>query len=173
MYIAPAITGPSGYAANIFQSLRQRALLSALWAKLTRGEKRLISFFDVEAAPETLMKTYAGLRDVPVRQIVGTLDRAADFDGCFRPLGKHLRDRWVYAFTSLQTDAWAPIVVHKIEDRYYVEDGHHRVSVANYVGMAFIQAEVWEHTPAPFAVSFPQPALQMQTAECDATMCAE
>jgi hypothetical protein len=35
--------------------------------------------------------------------------------------------------------------VHKVGDHYYVEDGHHRVSVARALGIAFIQAKVWEY----------------------------
>jgi hypothetical protein len=30
-----------------------------------------------------------------------------------------------------------------------VEDGNHRVSVANYLGRSFIDAEVWEHPVIP------------------------
>jgi len=38
------------------------------------------------------------------------------------------------------------IVVHKIGEQYYVEDGHHRVSVARSVGMVFIEAKIWEYS---------------------------
>ena len=34
-----------------------------------------------------------------------------------------------------------PISVFRVGGRYYVDDGHHRVSVANALGMAAIDAE--------------------------------
>ena len=37
-----------------------------------------------------------------------------------------------------------PISVYRLGDRHYVDDGHHRVSVARALGMAAIDAEVTE-----------------------------
>ena len=36
--------------------------------------------------------------------------------------------------------------VLSVTEKYYVEDGHHRVSVAQSIGMLFIQAKVWEYS---------------------------
>ena len=42
-----------------------------------------------------------------------------------------------------------PVSLYKIGDRYFVEDGNHRVSVARYQGAEMIDAEVTELlTPA-------------------------
>ncbi len=38
----------------------------------------------------------------------------------------------------------APVRVYKIGDSYFVEDGNHRVSVARYHGVEWIDAEVTE-----------------------------
>lgn len=102
------------------------------------------------------------MQDVRGDQIVGTLNRDSDFDDQFRPLGKHLLERWVKAFISLQRNEWAPIVVHKLGEQYFVEEGHHRVSVARSVGMVFITANVWEYQSQP-----------AQAESCEMARCTE
>lgn len=85
------------------------------------------------------------MKDIPVEQIIGSFNRESDFDVQFRPLSKHLCNRWINTYITLERDGWSPILVHKIGEHYYVEDGHHRVSVARSIGMAFIEAKVWEY----------------------------
>ncbi len=40
--------------------------------------------------------------------------------------------------------ALPPISLYRLGERHYVDDGHHRVSVAHALGMAAIDAEVTE-----------------------------
>jgi hypothetical protein len=42
------------------------------------------------------------------------------------------------------TNQVPPIQVFKVGDDYYVEDGHHRVSVAHVIGQLTMRAKVWE-----------------------------
>lgn len=93
-------------------------------------------------------KRNLGIQNIPTDSIIGTLGRNTDFDSNFRPLRVHLLDRWVNTYLRLDSDGWGPIVAHKVGNEYYVEDGHHRVSVAKFVGMMFIEAEVWDHSTA-------------------------
>jgi hypothetical protein len=86
-----------------------------------------------------------GTVDIPVERIIGTVDRGADFDGSFRPLAAHLRDRWVDVYLLARRANWPPIRAFKVGENYYVEDGHNRVSVARALGMLSIRAEVWEY----------------------------
>ena len=62
------------------------------------------------------------LIDTPVLlAATGGSDRhALIIDHQFRPLGKHLLERWVKTSISLQRDEWAPIVVHKLGEHYFV-----------------------------------------------------
>jgi hypothetical protein len=136
------------YVINEFNTLQRKAVRNFLITKILRKVNSPRNFED-DRALRLQTKRYAGIQNVRVDQIVGTLGRRADFDGNFRPLKKHLRDRWVNAFLQLNTADWLPIVVHKLDESYYVEDGHHRVSVAQFVGMQFIEAEVWDHTFCP------------------------
>jgi hypothetical protein len=88
---------------------------------------------------------YRGTVEIPVERIVGSVDRGADFDGSFRPLASHLRDRWISVYLLAGEAGWPPIRVLQAGERFYVEDGHNRVSVARRLGMQTIQAEVWEY----------------------------
>ena len=44
-----------------------------------------------------------------------------------------------------------PVRLYKLGGSYYVEDGNHRVSVARYQGVKWIEAEVTEFYPRLFA----------------------
>jgi hypothetical protein len=44
--------------------------------------------------------------------------------------------------------ALPPISVYRLGERHFVRDGHHRVSVAHSLGMAAIDAEVTDLSPA-------------------------
>jgi hypothetical protein len=98
--------------------------------------------------------------DIPVKEIIGTLYRHSDFDRQFRPLKKNLRDRWINIYLLQQNEGWPPILVHKVGSHYYVEDGHHRVSVARSLGILFIQARVWEYPVQA------KPATNCENVEC-------
>ena len=94
-------------------------------------------------------RRYRGNQEIPVEQIIGSVDRGADFDRDFRPLEGHLRERWINVYLLGTDVGWPPIRVLKVGDRYFVEDGHHRVSVARFLGMRTIHAEVWEYSFKP------------------------
>jgi hypothetical protein len=144
MFPVMTFTCQRSAAINDFQRFRQRGMLAALWAKLT-GNSPYLEEFDCHAVRLQQTRKYLGLQTIPVQAITGSLGRSRDFDRRFRPLKKHLRDRWAGVFLSSATDSWPPITVNKLGETYFVEDGHHRVSVANFLGMGYIQAEVWEY----------------------------
>jgi hypothetical protein len=97
------------------------------------------------------------VQDIHVSQITGSVERVNDFDRNFRPLRDHLVHRWVSLYLNSQTGAWEPIRVFKVGNTYFVQDGHHRVSVARYVGMVYITAEVWE-----FAANNARPSVSVK-----------
>ena len=161
MNIQPSLTNERSFAAYQFSILRIRALQDSFWAKLTRRNSRLAAFPE-HARRDHPNRKLIGVKDIHLDQIIGTLNRGSDFDNKFRPLEKHLLNRWVNIFVELDPDGWEPILVHKIGERYYVEDGHHRVSVARSLGMLFIQAKVWEY-----------PAKQQRTVTCEQARCPQ
>ena len=147
MNMSPPITNTRSFMADKFSTLRMHALRDSLWAKLM-GKNTKLAIFPEQAPSKSPNRKLIGMEVIPVEQIVGTLGRSKDFDHKFRPLKSYLRDRWVNAYLTLEKEEWPPIVVHKVGDQYYVEDGHHRVSVARLLGMMFMEAKVWDY-PAP------------------------
>jgi hypothetical protein len=88
----------------------------------------------------------AGLRAVPLDSIVGTTEpaKARRFDAAFRPPPSSRR-RWEGLWLAARRGCnLPPISVYRLGDCHYVDDGHHRVSVARSLGMAAIDAEVTE-----------------------------
>ena len=161
MFTLIPLTRDRNTAINAFDTLRFRALRDLVWAKFSRGQTRLASFS--EAQRSSVNRKFVGVQEIPVGKIIGTFGRENDFDNKFRPLGNHLRDRWVDTFLSLITEVWPPILAHKIGEQYYVENGHHRTSVARAVGMAYIQAEVWEYPIRPVKAAHCQPVSSYST----------
>jgi hypothetical protein len=143
--------------AEIFESLRSRAVLANLFAKIL-GKSTKLKGFAEQAFRLTSMRihlgeppfritetrVYRGEQDIPVDRINGSVDRENDFDNSFRPLKKHLRDRWINVYGLFEADQVPPIQLFKIGNDYYVEDGHHRVSVARTLGRLSLRAQVWE-----------------------------
>jgi hypothetical protein len=86
---------------------------------------------------------YSGIRVVPVRAVIGSEGRTADFDLAFHPLGEAARERWVnMAIVYLSRIPLPPIQLIRVNEAYFVRDGHHRISVARTFGQAAMDAEV-------------------------------
>ena len=86
---------------------------------------------------------YAGLQSVAIDQIKGTENRAGDFDDAFYPLHDRLRSRWLgVAAARLSGRELPPVELIQVGGIFYVQDGHHRISVARALGEKFVDAEV-------------------------------
>src|SRR5688500_6523184 len=144
MNISPSFTNLRGHLSYQFSALRMQALRAMFWAKLI-GKNSKLAFFPVEAPEKSPNRKFLGVQEIPVEEITGTINRQSYFDHKFHPIKSYLRDRWVNNFLNFENGGWSPILVHKVGDQYYVEDGHHRVSVARTLGMVFIEAKVWEY----------------------------
>lgn len=162
----PQLTNARSSLVDKFYALQTPAWRESIWARLT-GQRATLAIFPEQAAEKSPNRKFIGVKDIQVEQIVGTLNRPQDFDHKFRPLKSYLRDRWVNAYLALEKGGWAPIVVHKIGDQYYVEDGHHRVSIARSLGMGFIEANIWEYPVQT------KPARKRQQVHCPERSCAE
>jgi hypothetical protein len=137
-----------------FDSARFKAFRRAVQATLTRRSRRLLSLDRVLAAAGMEGKSFGGVKEIPLDKVVGSAAadaKAADFDPGFLPVSRRLRDRWTRIYTAMvEGDELPPIDVYKLDDNYYVIDGHHRVSVARSLGRDVINARVVEvKTRAP------------------------
>ena len=87
---------------------------------------------------------YVGLREIPIDQIVGSVDRSVDFDRLFRTRRKDLRRRMDALKAAFGDRPLPPITVYEAGGLYFVVDGHHRVALSRKEGAKFIDAEVTE-----------------------------
>ena len=86
-----------------------------------------------------------GLQEIPLDQIVVSVDKVRDFDRRFRPTSDRNRQRWeALAEKSRLGEYLPPIDVYKLGNLYFVRDGHHRVSVARAQGAPGMEAYVTE-----------------------------
>ena len=88
---------------------------------------------------------YAGLCQVPLSQIKGTASeaRSHDFDVDFRLTNSHSRGRLEGVRRARrQLASLPPISLVAVGDAYYVQDGHHRVSVFRDCEQTSIAAHV-------------------------------
>ena len=86
-----------------------------------------------------------GLQTIRLDAVVGTVDSRRDFDRHFRPTSSRVRARWEkLALAQRRGEAIPPIDVYRIGDRHFVQDGHHRVSIALATGQKVIDAYVTE-----------------------------
>ena len=130
-------------AIETFKHVLRKARIDALLSKVRRRTSSLKLLDDVKSGNQQ-GKRYLGVVQIPVEKITGTVGRNRDFDGSMRPLKMHLRDRWVDVAIGLEGSGGSSIEVIKVDDDYYVLNGHHRASVARSTGRAFVDAEVWE-----------------------------
>jgi hypothetical protein len=131
-----------------FSRARRRRALSRLSDRL-RGEPSdvnlILPFEEVVAALGRRGERYVGLESIPLDTIVGTVDRGREFDRSFRPTSSHVRGRWErIAAAQRRGQAMPPIKVYRLGESHFVEDGHHRVSVARALGLESIDAYVTE-----------------------------
>ena len=107
----------------------------------------MLPFEEVVEALGVVGREDLGLRIVALDAIVGTVDRAADYDRGFRPTSPRLRSRWErIAAAQRRGESLPPISLYQVGDLFFVRDGHHRVSVAKSLGRQDIDAYVVEIT---------------------------
>jgi hypothetical protein len=107
-----------------------------------------------------------GRQIVPIAAILGSESRVTDFDRGFRPCAKHLAERWCRVAEGWENGAsLPPVELICVGDRYFVRDGHHRISVAATFGALEIEAlvTVWEvDGPLPSAHRTAVPMIQYE-----------
>jgi hypothetical protein len=140
---------PQQDAQHDFALARRRRALSKIVSRL-RFEPDDVSvmlpFEEVVAALGRRSEHDVGLETIALDSIVGTVTRRrGEFDRNFRPASKGVRGRWESIATARRRGgAMPPIDVYRVGDMHFVEDGHHRVSVARALGDTHIEARVKE-----------------------------
>jgi hypothetical protein len=145
----PADTGfPAADVESDFQRARRRQVLARLAQRLRREPddvNLILPFDEVVAALGRRGERRLGLQTIALDTIVGTVDSSRDFDRRFRPTSGRVRERWErLALAQRRGEPIPPIDVYRIGDMHFVEDGHHRVSIAMATGATTIDAYVTE-----------------------------
>lgn len=145
----PRSTGMAGFdAQNDFLRARRRAAAARLAARL-RGEpddvRMVLAYDEVLEALGFVSERRIGLLVVALDAIVGSVDRAREFDRRFRPTSGRVRSRWEHIAAAMRRgETLPPVDLMRMGEIYFVRDGHHRVSVARALGHADIDAYVTE-----------------------------
>lgn len=133
-----AVDGPS-----TFEKARRKEAYGR-FSRLVRREAdtTLVPLDELQQRLRMFEQSYVGIRPIPVDAIVGSADRASDFDDKFLPKTSRARDRWKNLERRFPAGDFPPIVVYQVDESYFVVDGHHRVAIAKSKGLATIDAEI-------------------------------
>ena len=133
-----------------FTRARRRARLRAVAARIRRRHtsNRLLSFDDVRRELAANNRLHRGTKVVEADEIVGSVGRWRDFDRSFLPARSNVGHKWKRIDRAFhRTEDLPPVKLYKLEEAYFVVDGHHRVSVARYHDVPTLEAAVVEFHP--------------------------
>jgi hypothetical protein len=128
-----------------FTRARRRVLLRRMRARLRRdnASNRLFCFDDLGKIAGAMGRIHRGMRTVPVAQIIGSVGRCSEFDRDFMPAKAGVVERWKRVDRAHHRgEELPPVSLYKVGDSYFVLDGHHRVSVAHFHAVEWIDAHV-------------------------------
>lgn len=128
---------------QLFDRIVVRGRLRRIWSRLIRQPHQLLNLAEVQAGGVHGASYYGGLQTVVVDRIRGSLERSYDFDDSFFPYREHVKERWVRVAMARHLGiSLPPVRLVQVGSLYFVEDGHHRISVARALGQEQIEAEV-------------------------------
>ncbi|MBA2346486.1 MAG: hypothetical protein H0V83_15615 [Rubrobacter sp.] len=136
------VIGTDGRTDRDFSRARHRAVFHRLHRRLSAWLRRCCSagrgiprfaacFAEERTVAGRRERVSLGSMEVELSTIVGSVGRCREFDPDFLPIERSLRTRWKSVERALIEGKFLPPVkLYKIGDRYFVEDGNHRVSTA-------------------------------------------
>jgi hypothetical protein len=133
-----------------FLRARRRALFGWLAARVRGHSERgaLLTFEETRRTMRADNRVYLGRRVVEVSNIVGSVDRHREFSSDFMPAKARMAERWKRVDRAFHRGVMLPPVrLYRLGNAYFVDDGNHRVSVARYQGVVWIEAEVTQLHP--------------------------
>jgi hypothetical protein len=140
---------PEPDAAAAFAREHRRQSFAKLASRLTMKRDdalAMLPFDEVVTALGRVAEHDLGPQAIALESIVGTVSRrSGEFDRRFRPRTRRLQSRWQrIAAARRRGETMPPIDVYRIGALHFVQDGHHRVSVARALGDSTIEAHVRE-----------------------------
>lgn len=119
-------------------------LMAKVQEKSNGRSSRLVSFSEHTAGQRITAQKFLGKQDVPLTQIKGSMNngRCHDFNANFQLVNAHGRERLENVAKAWRTKSLSPISLVRVGNIYFVQDGHHRVSIAISQEQALIEAHV-------------------------------
>ena len=130
-----------------FRIAKFKGHLGKFIALFTGHSNQLLDLNSLTKGKTVRTRRYARTQSVDIDQIMGSEGRCKDFDRKFNPLKSHNCSRWLNIAHAWLRGVHLPAVdLIKVKDVYVVRDGHHRISVARYLGCKYLDAHVieWE-----------------------------
>lgn len=130
-----------------FTVARRRAWMRGVGRRLrgSAGTSKLLAFQETRRSVGAASGVRRDRSTVELSRIVGSDGKSDWFDEGFMPLRGLSRERWKRIDRAFRLGLeLPPVSLYKLGDAYFVEDGHHRVSVACFHGAEWIDAEVTE-----------------------------
>ncbi|RJQ41945.1 MAG: transcriptional regulator [Anaerolineaceae bacterium] len=126
-----------------FEEAYFRGFIRSIENWLRLNKTHLLAFNEILGHISIKGQYDAGIQEIEIDHIIGSVNRYADFDDAFLPRQKHTRSRWEKIDRAyLRDEILPPVDVYQIGDFYFVMDGNHRVSVAKKRGQKWIDAHV-------------------------------
>jgi hypothetical protein len=121
----------------------KRALIRLLLRRSARST--LLSSDEIRRTVSASGAMYRGRRTVEVSRIVGSVGKHWQFDPNFMPLSNASPEKWKRIDRACRLGLeLPPVSLLQLGGDYFVSDGNHRVSVARFHGVEWIDAEVTE-----------------------------
>ncbi|MCB0164288.1 MAG: hypothetical protein KDI79_08690 [Anaerolineae bacterium] len=138
-------------------AINTKDILGKITSKLSWRSRRLLSLADVIGNDSVKNALYLGTHPVSLDQIRGSASpgKCKDFDSNFQLVNGHNSKRWAGIYQARTSGrGLPPVTLIRVGEVYFVEDGHHRISVAWALGDAEIEGHItiWE-------LSKPQPGV--------------
>ncbi len=131
-----------------FTVARRRARLGRLKTRLLRRQatrSTLLSPEELRRSVPASGAMYRGRRTLEVSKIVGSVGKHEQFDMNFMPLSGASSEKWKRIDRAFRLgQELPPVSLLELGGAYFVIDGNHRVSVARFQGVEWIDAEVTE-----------------------------
>jgi hypothetical protein len=130
-----------------FTVARRRARMGRLKALLLRQATRstLLSPEEFRRGGPPSGSMYRGRRTLEISKIAGSVGKHDQFDQNFMPLSGASAEKWKRIDRAFRLgQELPPVSLLELGGDYFVNDGNHRVSVARFHGVEWIDAEVTE-----------------------------
>jgi len=133
-----------------FQYALRKGCLEIFFRRMLGLPRHLIPFIPVKKKLNLVTRMETGPQEIRLDKIIGSVDKYEFFSHSLMPLSTRLEKRWSAIYILVQgARRCPPIEVYKVRKAYFILDGHHRASVARYLGNEVIEAYVTEWLVSP------------------------